>query len=316
MSIFIIKRWSESMRVLFLSLIFSLSKFGFATVEFDKNAIKNMGGCYEVNYYFKETESLKPGYEIVKEPYRARGIEYIAVEEKDNRTIELQHILKISDNSYLKHWRQVWTYEPDKYVQFKGLDKWSVISGIYLGKWSQEVFQVDDSPRYGCVALWQHGDEASSWTCQSWSPLPRREFSRRNDYNVLDRQNSHIVFSNGWRHEQSNTKLIFDGQSIEPLAKEIGRNEYKKISDARCGEAEAYWLKIKPIWQVIQEMWSHILEHHPNLVLKKEVNGKPLWVELFKLAENFSEKLPLDDEEKSELSKFAHDTIHQWMQEN
>ena len=52
------------------------------------------------------------------------------------------------------------------------------------GTWTQKVFQVDDSPRYEGYATWVHVDGRHYWDSQTDGPLPRREYSKRSDYNV------------------------------------------------------------------------------------------------------------------------------------
>ena len=40
------------------------------------------------------------------------------------------------------------------------------------------------------------------------APLPRREYTKRNDYNVLKRINRHEIKDFGWVHEQDNLKIL------------------------------------------------------------------------------------------------------------
>ena len=52
--------------------------------------------------------------------------------------------------------------------------------------WSQSVYQVDDSPRYQSYGKWVHTENFSSWTSnETWRQLPRREYSVRDDYDVI-----------------------------------------------------------------------------------------------------------------------------------
>ena len=158
--------------------------------------------------------------------------------------ISLQHILvmffleddKVAGPAVVKHWRQDWTYEPGSYHEYVGNNKW-VIKDVPAeeakGKWLQEVFHVDDSPRYASIGEWVHTDNFSEWSGSvTYRPLPRREFSVRSDYNVLDAVNRHIILPTGWVHEQENLKLNLDqNKNKEYLAKEIGLNRYDRITE-------------------------------------------------------------------------------------
>ena len=144
--------------------------------------------------------------------------------------------------------------------------------------------------------------------------MPRREFSKRSDYNVLDRRNRHIITADGWLHEQDNRKLIVNAQGVTEIAQEKGMDTYRKVDASRCAGARAEWNKTKNVWHVIQDMWAHVEADHPVLKLKGTVDGKTLWERLFALADEtmlqvettgtFDQKL---------LSRQAHDIIHLYM---
>src|SRR3546814_951309 len=49
----------------------------------------------------------------------------------------------------------------------------------------------------------------ATWTSDLTArPLPRREYTKRDDYNVLIGINRHTITPNGWTHEQFNTKVL------------------------------------------------------------------------------------------------------------
>ena len=81
----------------------------------------------------------------------------------------------------MKHWRQDWTYEDTDLHVYKGKSTWeqeTKPAADTRGKWTQAVFQVDDSPRYEVVGKWSHQGGMSTWNSDTcWRPLPRREFS-------------------------------------------------------------------------------------------------------------------------------------------
>ena len=74
-----------------------------------------------------------------------------------------------------KHWRQDWSYEDKKILEFQGKNEWAVKRHENVKKsWSQAVYQVDDSPRYESYGIWVHEDGVSRWVSKSTNrPLPR-----------------------------------------------------------------------------------------------------------------------------------------------
>ena len=70
------------------------------------------------------------------------------------------------------------------------------------GAWVQSVYQVDDSPRYAAGPL-AASDSFSTWISdETWRPLPRREWSVRNDYQVLVEPIATIT-PTGWMQEKT-----------------------------------------------------------------------------------------------------------------
>lgn len=81
------------------------------------------------------------------------------------------------------------------------------------GKWLQTVWQVDDSPCYAGLGRWTKDNGVTEWTSnETYRPLPRREHTIRNDYDVIIGTNRHVLTATGWVHEQDNIK--FDSKSI------------------------------------------------------------------------------------------------------
>lgn len=46
---------------------------------------------------------------------------------------------------------------------------------------------------------------------ETWRPLPRRELSERDGYDVLIGTNTHIVLPTGWVQEEHNVKAVLAG---------------------------------------------------------------------------------------------------------
>ena len=145
--------------------------------------------------------------------------EYVYVIEDDEDFISLQHILvmfmsnekqEIQGPFVIKHWRQDWKFENSRLIEYMGQDTWGARQfkkSEVEGTWTQAVFQVDDSPRYESFGRWEHEGGVSTWvSMKTWRPLPRREFSVRDDYDALVGTNRHTITPNGWVHEERNFK--------------------------------------------------------------------------------------------------------------
>ena len=99
--------------------------------------------------------------------------------------------------------------------------------------------------RYQGASEWIRTDGKTFWQNTSDAPLPRSEYSVRNDYNILKRTNRLTLTDFGWVHEQDNQKIIRHQGSDKLLAEEKGVNSYKKTDESKCAAAKAYWEKNK-----------------------------------------------------------------------
>ena len=240
-----------------------ISNVAIADYNEDVNAIKKMAGCYEVSFEFKETESLDP--QKASKPYKNGAVEWVALEEKEDGRLSLQHILTMGSSFSMKHWRQEWQFEGDTTLSYQGFNTWSNESvESPEGSWVQKVYQIEDSPRYECSAMWEHGD-SSKWECATWAPLPRREYSKRSDYQVTNRGNVHEVTKEGWLHRQNNEKLRLEaiGAETQWVASELGLNTYKKVDEERCSHAKKWWSKDREgLWAVIHDAWQEVYDSY------------------------------------------------------
>ncbi|MEM9168482.1 MAG: DUF6607 family protein [Pseudomonadota bacterium] len=232
-----------------------------AQFEQDRQAILAMVGNHAVKFEFTETVSFAPGYEP-KDPYVSGANEVVLVVEDAGDFISLQHILVVGGGGQkfaIKHWRQDWRYEPSQVLTFVGGNTWDVrpVSPAEAkGKWSQTVYQVDDSPRYGAVGAWTHGAAVSQWTPPAeWRPLPRRDMTTRDDYHAVDAVNIHAVTPTGWVHEQANLKIALRGEP-QALVREIGVNTYDKFNDFESEIATDYWSATQDYWTAVRAAWS------------------------------------------------------------
>ena len=237
--------------------------------EKDREAILAMAGDYKVTFDFQETVALTDGYEL-KEDKLSGGYEIVRVIEDTGSFISLQHILVVGseDEKFpVKHWRQDWTYEPTEVLTFIGGNAWAmrpVSEEQADGAWAQEVYQVDDSPRYGAVGDWSHDNHVSQWTPPAeWRPLPRRDMTTREDYDAVLAVNRHTITPFGWVHEQDNSKLVLDSDP-NILVREIGFNTYRHDEDFDVAIGDDYWNATKNYWAGVRAAWE-----------KLEAGGKP-----------------------------------------
>lgn len=232
-----------------------------AKFEQDRQAILAMTGDYQVSFDFLETVSFVDGYDLAPQTLTSAQ-EWVRVIEDAGAFISLQHILVIDmgeETMALKHWRQDWQYEPDDVLTFIGGNAWKVRDvppAERAGKWSQSVYQVDDSPRYGAVGAWSHANGISQWQPPAeWRPLPRRDMTKRDDYHAVDAVNRHAITPFGWVHEQDNSKLVLKG-APQVLVREVGLNTYTKTTDFDAAVVDAYWTGTAAYWAEVRSMWA------------------------------------------------------------
>ena len=147
----------------------------------------------------------------------------------------------ISEPMVTKHWRQDWQYEPtyiDRVSRPRSLATSQAYAAEAKGMWLQSVYQVDESPRYASIGRWQHSASFSTWLSgDTWRPLPRREWSVRDDYQVLIGTNRHTISATGWIQEENNLKAVLtDARAVDAsrpfVAREYGVARYERIRDA------------------------------------------------------------------------------------
>ena len=194
----------------------------------DREAILGMLGEYDVDFAFDETVLLAPGYE--RAPAQRSGGSEVVILVEDSRgadgtpsRIVLQHILVDPKSAHVtKHWRQDWTYEASQRFEFSADQTWRVRplgAEKTRGAWTQCVYEVSDAPRYCGTGRWNHRYGVATWTSdRSWRPLPRREYTKREDYNAMNVENRHTIVPGGWTHEQDNTKAVPDSAIDDAFA--------------------------------------------------------------------------------------------------
>ena len=274
---------------LLVSLLGSFMVWSQSKMDQDLAAIKGMCGCYAVKFNFAETfqYSEDSSYKASKVKHD-KALEWVQLVSDSVNQVQLQHLLVVgnpADPMVIKHWRQDWIFENSDFYQFNHDNQWDYIQKSteeVAGQWTQRVFQVDDSPRYEGSASWVHVDGKSFWENATDSPLPRREYTKREDYNVTFRRNRHEINTLGWIHDQDNDKIIRkEGEKDILLAQEKGYNTYTKVDDTRCKAAQDWWKENQTMWKNVRHSWEKIFQRKKNLSLHAKVDGKPLYRHLF-----------------------------------
>lgn len=256
----------------------------------DVKAIKSMCGCYEVQFNFAETFSYSKDSLYKKSPVKHEtALEWVELIEDQPNKISLQHLLITgkTEESIVKHWRQDWLFENTKFYTFNKETTWNfeqLSPKEVKGQWTQKVYQVDDSPRYEGTATWVHTDGRHYWENTTDAPLPRREHTIRNDYNVLKRTNVQETTATGWIHDQDNSKLIRKNNEKDVLlAQEKGHDVYTKVDDSKCKIAQDWWKKNNLVWKKVRDQWEMVFLKNKDLTLEKKVDNQPLYMKLFGL---------------------------------
>lgn len=252
----------------------------------DRKAILDMCGCYDITFKYTETFSPEIDYEK-KLDYTAAALELAIPIVNEEDKISIQHVLVVNDTMIVKHWRQDWLFENQDVFHYDKDNNW-VFSKLpkekVKGQWTQKVYQVDDSPRYSGSATWVHYDGKSYWENKTDSPLPRREYSKRSDYNVMNRGNRQEITPTGWVHEQDNDKILRqDHQADVLIAQEKGWNIYTKVAEEKCQLAAKWWEETQSFWAEVRGAWDEVYNREGALTLHKAVDNKPLFMHFYPL---------------------------------
>lgn len=259
-----------------------------------RQAILKMVGEYQVTFRFEEIYSLKTGYNIVPADM-SKGLETVFVIENTPNKVSLQHLL-LAGSHVVKHWRQDWEYEPTSMWSYVGNYQWKRVplsKEQSKGKWLQTVWQVDDSPRYAALGTWTNDHGIKAWTSiETNRPLPRRELTTRDDYDIISGVNRQAITANGWVHEQNNIK--FDSKTQQPLARELGLNNYERVTKTDFKPAYDYWEKNKAYWAEVRAAWDNAFQQNEVLGLKftrqKDDDKKAHYMQFMKQAKEFAGK--------------------------
>ena len=265
----------------------------------DRRAILAMLGGYQVKFNFEETVVLKPGYER-KQPKRSTAFETVFLVEDSGKRISLQHILVMGGSTVTKHWRQDWVYESPKHWVYVGNERFEQRereAATIPGTWTQLVYEVNDAPRYSGNGKWNHKYGVSTWTSErNWRPLPRREYTTREDYQLINAENRHTIAPQGWTHEQDNTKVVRreDGKDVV-LVREFGFNEYRRIKGYDFQPALAYWKSTSEFWAAIRARWDAEFAKHGLVTLSIRTGDESFNKAILELADAYGKDPRLNE---------------------
>ncbi|WP_338287056.1 DUF6607 family protein [Luteolibacter sp. LG18] len=299
-----------------------LQEPGLAKFEKDRRAILALAGNYRVSFDFTESYGLKPDFKPMR-PYFSWGTENVTVIEDRPEFLSLQHTLvmyfkdgkgKSGPPMVMKHWREDWTWQPKELHVYDKDSSWKrVPAPAPEGRWSQAVYQVDDSPRYEAIGAWTHDGGLSAWRTDVCArPLPRREFSVRSDYNVLEGSEEVNLTPSGWVHLQSNRKVLVAKDGTRTcIGGEIGVNRYEAITAPDlAGPFNRYWEKTGGYWKDVRETWAEVMKERETFTLKDEEGGQKLFDVHFARAKEI-EKAGKPDPEGD--LKHARETINRFL---
>lgn len=296
------------------ALFIFLSAMGVTNAQTSNQNINSLCGCFNVAFKYAETFSPDTAYKFHEREIVDGGLEYVFPVEASDKKIVLQHLLVITDKIIIKHWREDWTYENPviwNYTAYKTWKKELQKPEAVKGKWTQAVWEVSDEPRYQGTSEWVKNNGQYYWLNTTDAPLPRREYSVRSDYNLLNRTNRIVINDSGYRHEQDNLKIIKGADGTKKLlVEEKGLNTYVRTRESECAAAKAWWEKNKFYWEKVRSIWDEKVAHLTIMKMETKVNNKVLHEYLMGQAKEYLEgKIPaveLDAKIRTNIDMFLN----------
>ena len=250
-----------------------------AAFDADRADILAMAGDFRVRFDMQESTPWAADYEPLDRKVSG-GHESVRVIEDTGRKIVLQHLLVVDmgeAGSYVvKHWRQDWEYEPENYLAYSDTNEWTweaVSETRRRGRWSQTVYQVDDSPRYASYGEFETQGGIRRWRSHwTWRPLARRDATRNPVYDRYYAINRHQPTPNGWIHWQDNIKMGEEGGELQPFVQEYVLNTYTRFDDYDVQAADDYWAATQEYWAAIRAEWDRMAAANGGLFIEEEAD--------------------------------------------
>ena len=273
---------------------------GHAQSALDKSSIDKLCGCFAVTFNYAETFTNDTNNTFKSHPRDNRPVtEYELPIIKTPKRVVIQHILVVPGGMVIKHWREDWDFEKTvrwEYVKDHTWKKVKLSPKEVKDTWTQSVWEVTDAPRYMGAGKWVNLNNQTFWLNTTDAPLPRREYTTRKDYNVMNRTNRLVVSDQGYIHEQDNKKIIrTDNTADSLLAEEKGYNDYVRLPEGKCESAKKFWSGYKAaFWADVRSNWDDILDKANFIQLKGKVDGKRMYESLDDLENAQTKANPID----------------------
>lgn len=287
--------------------------------EADRTSILAMAGNYKVKFDMRETTPWRADYMPIPNKISG-GHEAVRVVEDSGRRIVLQHLLVVDGGGtpmVIKHWRQDWVYEPETVLVYAGSGRWkldTVPATLRAGRWSQTVYQTDDSPRYGGWGQWTDEGGVRRWRSNwTWRPLARRDAVRHPAYDRYLSINRHSPSPAGWIHWQDNIKMgpepVTNGKTakIVPFVQESVLNTYSRDTAFNAAPADAYWQATADYWAAIRAGWDDVIARNGGVTVTEVAEAGSAGAErLMGLADDIqANKIDVVDAKKRGLAVIA-----------
>lgn len=263
-----------------------------AAFEADRADILAMAGDFKVRFDMQEATSWQADYTPLDRKISG-GHESVRVIEDTGRKIVLQHLLVVEqdgESMVIKHWRQDWEYEPERFLAYSDTGEWTweaLDERQRNGRWSQTVYQVDDSPRYASYGEFETQGGVRRWRSHwTWRPLARRDAVRDTPYDRYYAINRHQTSPQGWIHWQDNMKMTPVGGELQPVVQEYVLNTYTRFSDYDTKAADDYWAATKDYWAAIRAKWDEVAASKGGIAIEEEAQaGTVISARLLELAD-------------------------------
>jgi hypothetical protein len=104
-----------------------------------------------------------------------------------------------------------------------------------------------------------------SWTSDlSWRPLPRREYTKRSDYNALAVVNRHTLTPMAGPTNSSTPRCSATPMAARWRSREFGFNDYVRSTDVDFSPARDYWKATAGYWARVRGYWERFLAQAPG----------------------------------------------------
>jgi hypothetical protein len=148
-----------------------------------------------------------------------------------------------------------------------------------------------------------HVDGRHQWYGETDSPLPRREYTKRNDYNVLRRGNRIYLTPEGWMFEQDNKKIVRSAEGDKLIAQEKGYEEFTKADASKFAYAKTWWASQQAYWTDVRAVWDNVFAKNGTIKLADKKDGKRLYQRLFDLGDQSVKEKWSSAKNKEEANK-------------